>query len=206
MPAKRKYYKKRGQTAMQKATKALAIVQKQKRAVEWKYHDRLVTSTNITQLGTVNTLTFVPQGDTNQTRDGDKLQARHLSIRGTLTSNGSKSTAKVRLIVFRANKENASNLLQSEILDNNDPNSHKSWSDRFRTKTLLDRTYDLNQQVSGTLVLKSFNFNIKLNDPINFTAGTTAIENGGIYMMYLSDTVVNMPTIIYQSRLLFTDT
>lgn len=208
---KRTYKKKPGRAANYKAGlgQLASDVMQLKRLinVEIKNHD-LNSSTTVPTTGTVIGLSAVAQGDGSTTRDGDSIKLLKNSLKFALTSNASTAyTTLVRVIIFRGKQENAVGYSLTDILETADILSPKSYTDRFRTKVLSDRTYTVRENEASAVYTtqRQYNSNIKLYGHTQFVAGSTSIENGGLYMLLLSNQPTNTPTFAYYNRLTFTD-
>ena len=201
-------------SVLEKANKALNLASKVYKFVntEVKYFDTEQYQIAMPATGNVVGLTTVPQGDGQSTRDGDSLKIMGLTIRGHVTSDASVSKpTNLRIIIFRGKQENGVGYSLHDILENpasaslSEVYSPKAYDERFRTKILHDKTYTINETL--TTQAKGFNFSIQLKPGghVNYSAGTTSIENGGIYMLTLSDNATYPPKISYLSRVTYVD-
>lgn len=201
-----------GHSVLEKANKALQLASKVYRFVntEIKFHDVTTSATAIPNTGTINGLSAVPQGDGQSSRDGDSMKPLHLTVRGYLVSNQANAYPQiVRVIVFRGKQENGVGFSATDILETASVLSPKNYTDRFRTKILYDQTFHLNQPgltaAAYGEISRPFNINMKIIGHTNFTATSTSIEDGGLYILYLSNNVTNLPTMDYYSRLTYVD-
>lgn len=126
----------------------------------------------------------------------------------SILTNSSQIFASTRVIVFRANLAPSGAVLgPSDILDSPFYRGLKVFENRYNTKFLADETY-----VVGN-VSEIWGHEVKLNIPLNFDieysdgATYSTIKKNGIYLLFVSDIGAggNVPTLRYQSRLLYND-
>lgn len=192
---------------LEKANRALQIASQIKRYVnvEVKRHDRVVGPVNVTNAGILNNLTIIPQGDTAVQRDGISVKLMNLTIRGSLHCSSLQDASQARVIVFRGKQENGVGYGASDILETTTVYSPKNYTERFRSKILYDERFMLNNPDGGTQQVKQFNINVKLGGHVRYSEGSNDIEDGGVYVLYISDQATNLPIINYYSRITFTD-
>lgn len=227
MPYKKKYkkrrtYKKKAKGAndktvtvwsdhsvLEKANKALNLASKVYRFVntEIKYHDTIVTAGVVPNTGTINGLSDMAQGDSSQDRDGMSAKLLNLTLRGYLQHNAASAFQNhVRVIIFRGKQENGTGFAATDILETATIHSPKNYTDRFRTKILYDQLHSIPLIYSGNNSRKIIPpVNIKLNGHVNYSGVTTAIEAGGLYILYLGSQATNTPTMYYHARLTYVD-
>lgn len=202
-----------GHSVLEKANAALSLASKVYRFVntEVKFHDVTQTGTAIPNTGSINGLSAITQGDTSLTRDGQSVKLMNLTIRGFITTNQSQPYPQItRIILFRGKQENGVGFSATDILETASVISPKNYTDRFRTKILYDQTFYQNQGAGlsaaafGTLS-RPFNINLKCQGHVNFAGSSTNIEDGGLYLLYLSNQATSTPTITYYSRLTYVD-
>lgn len=184
------------------ARKALAIAQSLQRMinVEYKYyfHSGALTPTSTGQV--VNL--FVPaQGSEYNMRDGDSVKNIRMDGSFWLLKNSSSAASLLRMIIFRGKQENATTFVTSDWLQG-DILSRKNITEKYRTKTLYDKTFSLNSTRNDTV---NQTFDIKLFGHTKFTSGTTYVEDGGIYMLLISNEATNTPYFNYNFRMSYTD-
>ena len=68
--------------------------------VEYKKHD-ITMGTDITNSGTIQSLSRVPQGDTNDARDGNSILAKYIQLKFSLVAHASADHTVVRCILFK---------------------------------------------------------------------------------------------------------
>lgn len=201
-----KFAKKHQNTAQ----KALKLAQQLKRMVNVEYkldyaNSILGTGDAITWTGVVRNLCQPTQGDGVTNRDGDSIKTLRLSGRLFIQQNASATDSLLRVIIFRGKNENRvayapSDFLQSAVglmvLNG------KEYENRFQTKTLFDKTYSLSSAGKSNYLV---NMNLPLTGHIQFGTGSTDIENGGIYMLLISNEQTNTPLVTYTLKTSFTD-
>lgn len=204
MPYKKKSQKK--MSTLDKASKALDIALKLKRLtnVEIKTKD-FINNSAISDTGQVVRLDVVDQGDTDSTRDGDSLKPLNLTQYLHMKTNSVQS-AMIRCIIFRGKQENGASFTVAQVLETATIGSHKDHDLRFRSKILSDKVYSVMPPTTGANGVKVVRQNSKLFGHIQYEATTTAVNNGGIYMLLISDqTGVNAPTVGWNHRLSWCD-
>ncbi len=194
---------------LEKANRALALVNNVRRFIntEVKHHDVIVTAFRIPLTGNVNNLAVISQGDTSNNRDGLSLKPLNLTFRATLLHRTPQDDSRVRLIIFRGKQENGIAYTSQDLLETDNVLSPKNYSDRFRSKILCDKTFTMNQMFDASNRSYHFEKVIKMHGHVNYSEGSNAIEDGGIYIMVLSDQTLtaDQPEISYYARLTFTD-
>lgn len=175
--------------------------------VEIKHFD-VNSSTTVSTAGSVIALSGISQGDTVNNRDGDSVKLMNNVLRFSLTTNASATVdTQVRMILFRGKQENAASYAVTDILESADLLSPKKYAERFRSKILFDRTIQLTEQESTSTNTRRLvkTFTNKLYGHVQFTAAAATVENGGLYLLVISNQGVNTPTFAYYNRLTYTD-
>lgn len=170
--------------------------------VEVKNHD-VVTSLGVPATGIVHDLSVIAAGTTNNTRDGSGIKVMSLNLRGHIQIHASSVASSFRIILFRGKNENEIAPTVSTVLQAADVNSFKNEDNKFQTKILIDQTIQVGSQTSSRR--KHVRFNEKLFGHINYSAATTDIESGGVYLLLISTEASNTPTFAYTSRLTYVD-
>lgn len=179
---------------------------------EWKTHDKTQAAVVISNAGTLYSLTEIAQGDRSLDREGLVINIQSLWLKILLSSSTAHAAShEIRLIIFRDNgNENggtvptiAGDLLEAAgVLDFTD---HQTKS---RYKILYDKFIIINPSqstVQKTILKKYYK---KFNRPKKcFYTNTTAADEGKgqLYLMAMSNTATNQPTIAFRSRVKFTD-
>lgn len=204
------------------------IVQK---GYELKWFQPSLSSQAITSAGTVVGMTDIPQGDTDQTRDGDQV-----SLAGALKLNYQldvdlgndilQQTPTIRIVVFQwhpqtesggATEPTLANLFNNGPSGAPDVYSFFNHDNRFMFTVLLDRIHRLvgpggattlayNPKVS--LIKRHIvKYKKRVRRKIQFSAGSTVIAVNHLYICYLSDLAADAqnPTITWTAKLVFHD-
>lgn len=179
---------------------------------EVKHHSNYLSSVDITDKGNGTNQVFVvnapAQGDTDISRDGDKLRMLSLALRGNLIV--ADTTNVVRMIVFQIYDGGVSGLLE-DVIEASD-SSGRQWRSPYKHdnagkfKILYDRTYSLGdaskQQVTFNKLIR---FSGK-NAYVGFLNGTTTIQKNTVYVAFVSDSAaISHPTMNIYYRLRYTD-
>lgn len=221
----RKYYKKRRFRKNKKPTTTQDLVTMAKvgyrlgkKAIrminsEVKFYDVQGTNVSFSSTGTVLQLCNPSTGDGDNARDGSSIKPARLTLRMNWSSNTTDTTPqRVRLVLFRGKMEKSSTPTISTILQDTSQYdaivSPKNWDTKFETKILYDRSFSLTPDAGADQQYKLIRLNKKLFGHIKFATDDTAgtdIENGGLYMLVVSDEVTNPPTCTYYSRCTYYD-
>lgn len=192
-----------------KAAKLASMVYKVVNAEE-KYHDHTLTAANLTDSGAVANLTAISQETTaasDTVREGDSIRPQRLEMRVRMTrSTTVGGAAACRLILFRYKNERGSVPTVTDILESASVVSPKKHDDRFESKVLFDKLFTMNPGLAGTGNMnKVFDLRFKLDGHVNYEGTNTIPNNGGLYLLYISDQSSAYPTILMTSRLIYTD-
>ncbi len=186
--------------------KALKMVRRLKSAVELKHFDFMVSDPDVNYNGEFRTLNEIPQGDTDETRDGDSLFMTSYEIRGRweIGDAGDKNTMRIIMMLDKAGLEvtTAGDLLQVVasqfgVVSAYDQDNRSNWI------LLADRTYSMYDNKP----VVPFHFKGKLNKKVQFAGGsTTAFTKNALRIFYISNAAgATGPTINLFSRVFFTD-
>jgi hypothetical protein len=191
------------------AMHALRIASALQKQVETKYIDVLVGRSSIDFDGVLGTLNTISQGDSDTSRNGDKISLINLKIKGNVGYGGATTMGiGVRLIIFIdwLNTITSVSDLLSAVSSDSAPLSNLVYDTRYSYKILSDRIYlcdGVNKQ------FLNFFININLKDwDTHFDSGTTTITKGALKYIIISDvdsTDSNFPTIYFRTRLRFKD-
>lgn len=198
------------------ATKALKISKRVLRGVETKYaNPSQLTQALSAASFTVHALHLIAQGDTADTRDGNKVLLKKMLLRFNFKSSAGTTlqTCAIRMVIVQDLQQVAStDIVNSDVFNNGATN----WNAQFRFPTkvgrfkiLLDKTYDASPRSVGyqnpgigasassfdvsilrQFHLKGFNGDIRYNG-----ANNTDIQKNGIYLLVMksnSNYTINM--------------
>lgn len=173
--------------------------------VEEKYQDNSLLI-SATTAGVVTSFNTIAQGDAQGQRGGDSLKPQSFEVRGHLYNNAAAGAPGViRLILFRGKNENGVAFTTTDILESASYNSPLSFENRKRFTVLMDKKIVLNTNyatIASNFV--SMNYSKALNGHIKYTAGTTTVEEGGLYLLSISDLAAGHQNR-FISRLRWTD-
>lgn len=178
-------------------------------SAEPKNHYTSASLANIDYSGSLWTLSNPAQGQTAQTRIGDKLHAHHLEIRGLVTCASGGAYSTLRLVLFKWKDDTAvatpanNDILQNTYLANAlAPFAPLTVGEERSHYTILaDRTLN----VSSASASRNFVIKKKLNYPVLFNDNATTGKNQ-IYLMVISgDGVTAYPQIEWVSNFTFKD-
>ncbi len=154
--------------------------------------------------GLMNHMSAVAQGNTEQSRDGLKIQAIGFTLRFHITTHLTATITAVRIMVIRDNRQEESVIPSVlDVLLSADPFSQNSRVNPKRFSVLYDYTVSLNNLARTGVVKHTFK---KFQTPMQFigAAGSTMTRNG-IYILTIGSVGANLPTVRLSFRLFFTD-
>ncbi len=169
---------------------------------ELKFHDLDIDDATIASNGTIvsDSVNKIPQGVTEVQRVGRKCFLRSVNWRfnirlpeGTAVTTTSDT---VRVLLYLDKQANGATAAITDILESDDYQSFNNLANKSRFRTLMDRTYELNTDLSGdgtTVDSPRFNINDSLYKnlaiPVEFDATTgaiTEIKSNNIGVLLLS--------------------
>lgn len=167
---------------------------------EYKYVD-ITDTASATYSGYFATLNNIAQGVTDSTRIGDSCKLQNLTLRGSITRNGTDGHVRIMVIWDKQAKASAA----SSILENTGSAyatlSPKKYDNRFQTKVLKD----FRVHVTTDSPIKEFNMVIPINQHTQYDAATNTIDTGALRLLIISDMASSQPLTAYYSRLTYTD-
>lgn len=191
------------------------------RRQEHKYYDSYTDAQPLTTTPLIYQISTIAQGDTDISRDGDRLMLSSVHVRGNIEYDLGTPFTYVRLIFFQWKP--LSNALQTDILApgantvNIDETSHYNWDRRQLFRILWDRTFvligngtqDTSNGENNPLTTKSvYSFNRRLYPKLKqlqYSAGGTTGTNQIWYLAYSTYSGSNTPQITMTCRHTFTD-
>ncbi len=186
----------------------MAVALKRIVNVERKYYDVTIADSAVASAGEITDLSGIAQGDTSITRDGDSLKPLGFNIRYKLTgdTNATFDTV-VRYILFRMKHENSVVPTVADILEGALPEAQFNFTERDRFTVLDDKTHVLHVADSTILPITMHKSGAKLTGHMTFETGTVNHENGGLYMLRISNqtAVANQPRWDSMSRVTYVD-
>ncbi len=213
MPRHYRRKRKRGNFLKKKVYKNARVIKQLSRAIEYKFFDSAQTADGMDTTGATVVLNAMLQGTTANTvsvRDGNKVQARRLTIRGLMRNiNGTPTDTVVRIIIFRAKNQNNANQTIALLTEDGATNVNTMLRDvhKKRYQILADKTFSMDTAAHSII---PFYFTHKCNTVVTYNgnAGTFAdIEDGAYYIGYfgISAAGANAPTIDFSARFYFLD-
>ncbi len=198
---------------MDVAMKALNIALKVKKLinVEFKYKDGSGAGVVSTTAGLVTNLTNIANGSEESQRNGDKVRAKSIHIKGRCFHNASGSAAqtmRLLLIQDRANPNPGTTdpLVTGAnygVLATADINSLTANEQRTRYKILAERYYNVNLTAMQS---RQVNIYKSLDIPIQFQDATTElVVKNNLWLVTLSTEATNSPSFSIKWRLRYID-
>lgn len=181
--------------------------------VEGKFFDTQFSLTATTS-GQIFQMTNVPQGDTDQTRDGDQLTPTSLECRGEWL--GGDSTNTCRFIIFKW-KPTINSFFPSVATSTNGilqsvggfspfaPYNHDIVVNGKNATILWDQYFDI-QTNTATTINKHFNFTIRKGlSKMQFVSGGTSSTNQLCGLIISDSAALPNPGFVASFRLNYTD-
>lgn len=198
--------KKSLETARTRAIATKAAKRVVNRAIESKHSDANAGYTPSTTASLVHLSAWaLGDGDYNQ-RHGDKVRVMSMEGSVDVTYNATAGNNGVRVIVFRWRDDNLVTPVAGDILafTANPLTSGYNWDTAKSRQILFDKTIVVDagngRKRSTFRVPKS-----KIERDLTFYAASGTQGSGHIYMMYVSDSAVNLPSLSYGSRITYKD-
>lgn len=159
-------------------------------------------------------LTYIPQGQTNSTRIGNKVKVHSIRIRGTVVVDD--STNIMRLMLVRFGRTDPTSIAVNNVLEESSSFPQALYSNYKRNgdqkyQVLYDKQILLTggQITPGvtTTSLKKFDFTIKpkgRNQNTFYTLDSDTLPSEGFcYLICASDSQLSGPELTVQSRVIF---
>lgn len=145
----------------------------------------------------------IPQGTANGERIGDSVKLQRLTLKAIMIKHPVAVVTAFRVILFRGKSERGGTYVPADILEN--PAilfSSKSEDERYTTKFLHDQIYTLDSAKNQCI---TFDWDYELNWHANYEAGTSVIEEGGLYLYIVQLGTGSAPSFTMSSRITYTD-
>lgn len=204
---KGKTYKKKHKSLTTKQRKEVRKIVRVDRRLnnETKYFDKAASSSMTDQWTWVQLVLPTPGDADAGDRNGDKIMPLHMEIRGAISYGDTYDT--VRMVIFRVKSGTSSNSYFH--YGSSAPNSYSVYSPythdkRANIEVLYDRTLAVNSSGGNAVtIVKDLRLAKK---KIQFFAGTSTYETGGLYLAFCSDsTIAPHPGFIYNIRTFYDD-
>ncbi len=177
--------------------------------VEHKYLDAGATS-NPSQAGTAAALNLIAQGDSVNQRDGDAVKMQSLDFACLVFAGG--AYASVRIMIVKDQENAGATIAGSDVLQNAGggfasitfPNFINSPNIQSRFSILLDQVVvvDTYHPLEVVRFKSTHDVHLYYRD----TAATVAsLASGALFVLLLTDVSANVPTVVWNSRIRFTD-
>jgi len=203
------------------AAKLTPIQRKQVKALikepmEHKYFEDPITDAfGIPSSGVTYQLSLIPQGDTDVTRDGDRLTLTSVNIRGSVYCGDVTNIVRVIFFQWRPQSFPSVSDILSKGEDGTNVGVHSFYNHDKRSefKILSDRTYSLagygtTTSPYGVDTEKLFNINIskKLIKNLQYVNGSTSVGSNQIHYIAISDSdATPNPTLTFKIRINYID-
>lgn len=174
---------------------------------EVKTYDSTLAAQSLDYNGHIYNLTAIPQGDTEQSRDGNSIFLKSIFIRGLITANTVTENNTVRVIIFRDTMNLGSSPTIGEILESTGSNiatlSPLNHDSHGRFQILWTKFFTFSNNGNTAQVWKAY---LPIRKHVKYTGTLGTDEHKGqIYILLLSNTNVNHPQGNYQARVSFYD-
>lgn len=195
-------------SAATKADVALALARRalSGRKPELKVID-VATSTTASSTGFTTELVPCTTGTEISDKLANQVTIRRLQMKMSLVKNASSQFTRVRILIVRGKQENGTLKTLADILQTVDTYSPKNFDDRFDSIILFDQVYHMSSNFSGGSVFGEppIEIDMKLNFVKSFVSNSADTDNGGLYLMAVSNEATNVPTVQYYSRVSYYD-
>lgn len=174
---------------------------------ERKTHDTSI-STNINNTSTITLLSGIAQGDESVQREGLVVQPSHMQYRIWCNANASSTGADyVRVIIFRDKEQHGTAPVATDILESDSFEEFCKHENRIRFQILRDFLIKVDTGTNRSVIKKGIiKFNKKQRLHYIGTAGTAAnMGRNTLYVLFIGNAVSNVPYLIMETRLRFTD-
>lgn len=197
----------KGMWAMRKASQAYQVAKAVKALVNVERKFNIVATTHNPNSTTWNLslLSGVAQGDTAQTRDGNKFKTISLSLKGQAFINGSASATALRVLIIKVKNLNGSAPATLDVFQsNNYLSSFNNVNCPYKFQILYDKYVSLSQDRPTVHVSKY----IKQQVHTTFSgtsANTSDCADGHYYLLTMTNESTNTPSFVFNHRLSYVD-
>ncbi len=197
-------------TAVSTASKALAVAYGIKKLmnVEFKFHD-VQTTTTLNDAPAIIQLTNIPQGDTDQSRDGAQVKLTRLSIKYTIAMNASANASHVRVMLVHDKQTNqaiyAATDLLSDVTVNDSIVSQLNLDNKYRFHVLYNRVHNFSvtgKQLTYQEVNKEIDMRLRFD---NSTPSIADLTSSSLSLLFVSNEPTNQPSLTLFARLRYVD-
>lgn len=171
---------------------------------EYKHLDTFQTQP-INWSGYFPVINVIPQGVTDNQRVGDSCKIQNFVLRGNVFRGASDAVVRFMLVWDDQSKVSTVADILAATGSVYAPIAPKNYDKRFQTKILKEFRVHL----TADTPIKKINMNMPINLHTQFSAGTTTIDTGKLFLVVISDrdpaVPANLPNFVFYSRLSYTD-
>lgn len=180
-----------------------------KQRTETKYHNQLNVGSSPSYTGAISLMNDIAVGTDDQTRVGDELYMKSISLNYNVTVSSTDSTNVVRAIVFQWFDDSTASL--SSILQQTgdlsavvSPYHHDNMYGK-KFKILYDKVHLVND-ASNPQSYGSISITKIKRRKVHYTAGSSTPDNNRVYLAFISDSAAaSHPSVNYYLRIRYTD-
>lgn len=172
--------------------------------VEVKHFDTSATTTIPSGAWTVTPLFQIPQGNTDESRNGEKLRVKSLNTKLVISKASNPSNTCVRIVLVKVPIVSTETNPATQVFNGAYFQTFRNMEYTKKFRVVWDKTVSLNS-ISSKKFLSKFN---KLDLPVSYTSGAgDSIEANGYYLMTLSDSQSSgdNPTVTIRTRTRYID-
>lgn len=201
MPYHKKYQSRKfgKKSSFTKAVKKIISKQHERKFAE-------VATASLTPSATMATanahLSGIAQGDSEETRDGNELRVKSIRVNYTIQQNPSATATMVRVVIARMKSTindtapDWNNIFVEDTIE-----THKDHRLAQRFNILMDRTHLLGDKILQLgKYYKACDYKVKFNGP-----ASNDYESGNLFIWFVSNEVLNTPTVRYSTQVSFED-
>lgn len=173
--------------------------------VERKFCDTSQIGLLVNISGGVIPLSLIGQGSDYNQRNGNSVKLTSMYMRAYFDISTSQPWTQIRTLVFRDMEGRGSLPAVTDVLETANVTSPLNHLNGSRFKILFDKFQGFSNQGTNTQHFKIFR---KLNTHLKFqgtTAAQASLDEGAIYVLFISDQATNIPAVTYYSRLRYID-
>lgn len=155
-------------------------------------------------LGVIEDLTRIAAGTTISERVGLSINVKNIFGRMIFTKDPAAEVTNIRCIIFKDKQQiNGATPVITDVLQGSSVVSSYSMQSKGRFEILWDKNIDLK---AGSNQTETFKINLPVADTMQYsgTANTT-IQKNGLYVLFLSNATLFIPSCDYNLRIKFTD-
>lgn len=177
--------------------------------VEHKFLDTGATQV-ASQAGTVSALNLIAQGDNVGQRDGDAVKMQSLEFTALCFTGG--NSGFLRIMIVKDAQNLGATITGADVLQTSGgiytpasfPNFINSPNIQSRFSVLLDQVVRLDPSKTNEIVRFKSTHDVHLY--YRDTAATLAsLASGALFVILLTDLAATQPSVVWQSRVIFTD-